>query len=136
MANLVNVRISLHQFGKNIPGIQGRDYFFPSKDQIAYFKKIGFHSIRLPILWERLQPELYGPLDQQYLAGIISVLDGAAENDMPVVIDLHNYAHYRDKVVGGQAVPSQAFFDVWQKIAGALNKYKALYAYGLMNEPS
>lgn len=123
------------EFGKSIPGQEGHDYYFPSGSQIAYYKRIGFRSIRLPILWERLQPELNGPLDQQYLAGIISVLKSAAENGMTVVIDLHNYAHYQGKVLGSQELPAQAFSDVWKKIADALRKYGALDGYGLMNEP-
>ncbi len=123
------------EFGKNIPGREDYDYFFPTKDQMAYYKKMGFRAIRLPVMWERLQPKLNGDLDQEYLEGIISVLKSAADNGMTVLVDLHNYARYRGQIVGGPAVPAQAFSDLWQKIARALSGYKALEGYGLMNEP-
>jgi endoglucanase len=122
-------------FGSNIPGREGFDYRFPTSSQIEYFSKVGFDSIRLAIKWERLQPELHGSLDQKYLAGIISVLDSAAENRVDVLIDIHNYARYRKELIGSDAVPASAFFDVWQRLARAVSSHKALYAYGLMNEP-
>jgi endoglucanase len=122
-------------FGTNIPGREGFDYRFPTGDQIAYFTKVGFESTRLSITWERLQPALNGPLDQKYLAGIVAFLDSAAANGTDVLVDLHNYARYRGEIIGSDAVPAGAFFDVWQRLARALNSHKALYAYGLMNEP-
>ncbi len=122
-------------FGTNVPGREGIDYRFPTGSQISYYTQIGFKSLRLSILWERLQPSLNGPLDRRHLAGIISFLDGAAANGVDVLIDLHNYARYRGELIGSDAVPASAFFDVWQRIARALSTHKALYAYGLMNEP-
>lgn len=122
-------------FGTNIPGREGFDYRFPTSSQISYYAKIGFKSLRLSILWERLQPSLNGPLDRRYLEGIVSFLDGAAANGVDVLIDLHNYGRYKGELIGGDAVPASAFLDVWQRIARALSTHKALYAYGLMNEP-
>jgi endoglucanase len=86
-------------------------------------------------MWERLQPALNGPLDAKYLAGIVTFLDGAAANGVDVLIDLHNYARYERQLLGSEAVPASAFFDVWQKLARAVSSHKALHAYGLMNEP-
>lgn len=134
-----NARIGINlagaEFGKNIPGREGVDYHFPTRKQIEYFASVGFNSIRLPIKWERLQAEAGGPLDERYLAGIVSVLNGAADLRMDVLIDLHNYARYRGELVGGETLPESMLFDVWQRIARALGSHKALYAYGLMNEP-
>ncbi len=133
--NPIGINLAGPEFGKTTPGRLGYDYFFPTEEEIIYFKKLGFRSIRLPIMWERLQPQLDGPLDKLYLAGITLVLDMAAKEDMSVVVDLHNYGRYRDHVVGSSEVPINALYDVWQKLAGELKNYKALHAYGLMNEP-
>jgi len=129
------VNLAGAEFGRNIPGVEGTDYRFPTREQVEYFAKVGFNSIRLPVKWERLQPQLGGELDSRYLAGIRSVLDSAEERDMDVLIDLHNYARYRGELVGSEDVPARMLFDVWRRVALALGAHKGLYAYGLMNEP-
>jgi endoglucanase len=54
---------------------------------------------------------------------------------MQVILDVHNYGRYRGAVVGSQAVPNQAFADLWQRLATRFKGNGAVWAYGLMNEP-
>jgi endoglucanase len=118
-----------------IPGVQGRHYRFPSAEHIRYYDEAGFNSIRLPFIWERLQPKLFEALDSAYLAQLINFMDEAAQTGQRVVLDLHNQGRYRGNIVGSDAVPAAAFRDLWRRIASTVHQHKALLAYGLMNEP-
>lgn len=124
------------EFGPSrIPGKVNYDYRFPTAAKIQYYDEAGFNAIRLPFIWERLQPVLYGELDPAYLALIIKFLDDASLQNQHVLLDLHNYGRYRGNIVGTEAVPAKAFRDVWKRLAKALGNHRALLAYGLMNEP-
>lgn len=118
-------------------GAKVTDYYrFPTKENAAYYNSVGFDTIRLPLKWERLQPVLFQNLDSAYLKQIIDVLDIAQLNKQKVLLDLHNYGRYNDKVVGSvPEVPIKSFYDVWNKIASAVGAHPAVFAYGLMNEP-
>lgn len=118
-----------------IPGRLGYDYKFPDYKDLLYYKKKGFKIMRLSILWERIQSNLYSDLRHSYLNEIKYFLDKAEELNLLVLIDLHNYGRYKKEIIGNEQVPNDAFFDVWYKIASELKDYPALYAYGLMNEP-
>lgn len=108
---------------------------FPTEGHLIYYKGVGMNTIRLPIVWETIQPSLYGGLNTRYLAHALEFLDKAQLQDMKVVIDLHNYGRYQNKLIGSQDVPARAFKDVWQRLAGAFSRHSAVYGYGLMNEP-
>ncbi len=118
-----------------LPGRIGHDYKFPNSEMLLRYKSIGFDSIRLSIIWERIQPTLTGPLDEQYLRSLEKVLQDAAVYELKVLIDLHNYGRYRGNLIGSASVPASAFQDIWAKLSLALGKYPSLYGYGLMNEP-
>ncbi|MDP1664540.1 MAG: glycoside hydrolase family 5 protein [Methylobacter sp.] len=124
------------EFGPGrIPGKVNYDYRFPTAAKIQYYDEARFNAIRLPFIWERLQPVLYGALDPAYLALIIKFLDDASLQNQHVLLDLHNYGRYRGNIVGTEAVPAKAFRDVWKRLAQAVGNHRALLAYGLMNEP-
>jgi endoglucanase len=123
------------EFGRKIPGRMHFDYTFPSQKHLIYYKNIGFDYVRLPIKWERIQPSLFSALDPGYLKAIKTFLTQAKEQEMAVLLDLHNYGKYSKSIVGTVAVPYEAFQDFWYKIALELESYEALYGYGLMNEP-
>ena len=97
---------------------------FPTAAHIAYYKGIGMNAIRLPIVWETIQPTLNGELDARYLGHAIDLLDKANAQGMKVLIDLHNYGRYRDKVIGTAEVPADAFKDIWKRLAEAFSKHQ------------
>jgi endoglucanase len=82
-----------------------------------------------------MQPTLNGELNARYLAHAIEFLDAADKHGMKVLVDLHNYGRYRNKLIGTADVPAAAFQDVWTRLAGAFYKHPAILGYGLMNEP-
>lgn len=112
-----------------------RELQFPTAAHIAYYRQAGMNAIRLPLVWETLQPSLNGALDERYLGHAMAFLDEAQVQGMKVLIDLHNYGRYQKALVGSEAVPAAAFHDIWRRLALALHRHKAVYAYGLMNEP-
>ncbi|MBL8480618.1 MAG: cellulase family glycosylhydrolase, partial [Rhodocyclaceae bacterium] len=111
------------------------ELLFPTAAHIAYYKGAGMNAIRLPLVWETLQPVLYGELDARYLGHVREFLERARAQDMPVLLDLHNYARYRGNLVGSAEVPLAAFEDLWRRLAAALRAHPAVLGYGLMNEP-
>ncbi len=119
----------------HIPGKYNTNYFFPAPNYLEKWKKEGIRTIRFPILWERLQSELNGELDKDYAQLIENTLQQAADNDMGVILDIHNYARYRKQVIGTDAVPIAAYQDFLERVAKRWKDHEGLYAYDIMNEP-
>jgi endoglucanase len=117
-----------------------REYQFPGPEDLAYLASKRMNLVRLPIGWERVQPDLFGPLDPTYLAGIRAVVDEAKRLKLTVIIDVHNYARYwvrggdRPVVIGAPGVPVEALGDLWAKLAAQWPSDPAV-VLGLMNEP-
>ena len=90
--------------------------------------------IRLPFLWERLQPTLNGPLDPAELARIDDVVTYATAKGLKVDLDVHDFGKYRGQLIGSDAVPVAAFADFWSRIASHFAANGGVL-FGLMNEP-
>lgn len=118
-----------------LPGQYGKDYIYPLRENLAFFALAGAGLIRLPVRWERVQPEPGGPLDAAELARIAQVLSWARQLDLCLLLDLHNFGKYRDRVVGSEALTEAMLLDVWVKLATLLGDPDYLMI-GLMNEPA
>ncbi|RMH59801.1 MAG: hypothetical protein D6678_07275 [Zetaproteobacteria bacterium] len=126
------VNLAGGEFAPNvIPGVYGVDYIYPNATELDYYRSKGFTYLRLPILWERLQPALLGPLSTAELARIDAVVSEVRTRGMKLIIELHNFARYRGVIVTG---PQLA--DVWGKLAAHYANESAIYGYDLMNEPN
>ncbi len=133
---LRGVNLSGGEFGVGtLPERYDQDYTYPTPVELDYYSGVGMTLVRLPFLWERLQPGLFGPLDLSEVARIDAVFDNARSRGLKVILDPHNYARYRGQVIGTDAVPNASFADFWAKLAAHYQAEPALYAYGLMNEP-
>lgn len=119
----------------HIPGKLNTNYFFPKPGYLKQWSEKGIKTIRFPIMWERLQGELNGELDEDYASLIEETFKQAAENDMRVILDIHNYARYRKQIIGTDAVPISAYQDLLERIAERWKDQDGLYAYDIMNEP-
>ena len=108
---------------------------FPDESHIIYYKNVGMNAIRVPLYWEEMQPILSGQMNQRYIQHTLEFLDKAQANGMKVIIDLHNYARYRNVLIGAPDVPLAAFASFWKALASALKHHPAIFAWGLMNEP-
>lgn len=133
--HLTGVNIAGAEFaGRKIPGVADRDYFYPSKATMDYVAAKGMTAIRIPFLWERMQPQLDGPLDPGESRRLEVVVRYATTKGLYVVLDVHNYAHYRQKVIGSPEVPVNALANLWGQIAPQY-KSNSKVGFGLMNEP-
>lgn len=119
--------------------LYGRDYIYPSVQELDYYASKGFEVIRLPYRWERLQPSLFGPLNQSELGRIKSFVAAAQARNMRVILSPHNYGRYflngNEMLIGTAGVPIEAFADFSHKVAAEFAGDDAVYALSLMNEP-
>jgi len=123
------------EFGDGkFPGTYNSDYVYPSASSVDYFKGKGMNSVRLPFLWERLQPTLNQAFDATELSRLTSFVQQVTAKGVTVMIDPHNYARYRGNVIGSQAVPNSAYADFWSRLASQF-KGNNLVVFALMNEP-
>lgn len=113
-----------------IPGRYGLDYIYPNQQELDYYRKKGFTYIRLPILWERFQPKAMGALDAAELSRLDAFVTAVAQRKMKLILDLHNFARYR-----GVLATAAQLADFWGRMAAHYRTNKAIFGYGLMNEP-
>lgn len=96
---------------RNASTLPNLHFTVPRQADVAWLAQNGFRKNRLPVLWEMLQPMLAdthasaavralvgepGEFHAQYAQWITDVLDAHAAVGARCVIDLHNYARYRD----------------------------------------
>ncbi|MFL6626934.1 MAG: glycoside hydrolase family 5 protein [Vitreoscilla sp.] len=130
------VSLSGAEFGAgSLPGNHGSDYIYPGTSSVAYFRSKGMNIMRLPFLWERLQPSLDQPFDAAELARLTDFVAQATAGGSTVLLDPHNYARYRGNLIGSAAVPYAAFADFWSRLATQF-KGNGKVVFGLMNEPN
>jgi len=131
--DLLGVNLAGGEFGA-VGQAYGTGYTYPTHAEIDYEAASGMNVIRLPFLWERIQPALGGPLDPAELARIDDVVNYATSKGMKVDLDVHDYGNYGGQPIGSSAVPNSAFADLWGKIA-AHYATNVNVMFGLMNEP-
>lgn len=133
---MVLINVSGAESSENVfPGQNGTHYFFPSDGYFARWKSKGIRTVRFPVKWERLQPVLGGGLDATYAGLIDKMLVQANRQGIGVILDVHNYARYRQHVIGSRQVSVDHYRQLMQRIAERWHAAPALYAYDLMNEP-
>lgn len=119
-----------------IPGQENTNYTFNNDATFNYFANKGLKTIRIPILWERIQPTLNGALATGYLNSLKNNITWAKSHNAKVVIDVHNYGRNAGRVIGVDAnVPISSFTDLWVKLSNEFKSETGIYAYDLMNEP-
>lgn len=139
-ARLTGVNLAGAEFNtKQIPGVVFRDYTYPSTAELRYIASQGANVIRLPFLWERLQPVANGPLNPAELGLLRSTINNASAQGLCVLLDVHNYAKYytyklTDTLPDGSSV-SNAFIAFWLALAAEFSD-PTITAFGLMNEPA
>jgi endoglucanase len=115
-------------------GQYGTNYIYPGHDSIDYYASKGMDVVRLPFLWERVQPTMNGALDANELQRIDDFVDYANSKGMKVILDVHNYGSGFGNLIGSPGTPDSAFADLWGKLAGHYADNPNTI-FGLMNEP-
>jgi aryl-phospho-beta-D-glucosidase BglC (GH1 family) len=119
---LTGVSLAGTKFGeRNLPGVYKVDYRHPTVAEFDYFVSKGISTFRLPFRWERLQRKLGAPFDPIELAWLDRFVIYATNHGAYVILDPHNYARYREEIIGSARVPLTAFSDFWSRSAVKYN---------------
>ncbi|MCC6621817.1 MAG: cellulase family glycosylhydrolase [Deltaproteobacteria bacterium] len=137
-AMLRGINIAGAEFGAaELPGTHLTDYIWPTLANgydVSYYTDKGMNVIRLPFLWERLQPTLRGPFDVTENARLTAAVAEFEATGATVVLDPHNYARYRGAILNESDVTSADLADLWARLA-TLFADDPQVVFGLMNEP-
>lgn len=133
---LAGVNLSGAEFAaEKLPGKVFTDYVYPDLDEMRLFQSMGMNTFRLPFLWERVQPQLFGELDQAELQHIKDSVAAASSIGVCLILDVHNFGQYRGNPIGSPQVPRAALIDLWQRLLGNFQDPSNV-AFDLMNEPA
>jgi len=127
-------------FGVSLSGAEwgqpSETSFYPSTDLLDYYQSKGLRLIRLPIMWERIQPTLSSSLDATELGKLTTFVDAVASRNMKIIVDIHNYARYNGNIIGAlTGVTTADVQDLWIRLATELKSKSCIWGYGIMNEP-
>jgi aryl-phospho-beta-D-glucosidase BglC (GH1 family) len=123
--------------GAKLPGLPNTDFPVLDVKLLDYYLSKGIKVVRLPFLWERVQPALGGALDATYLGYLTTFVAGAATRGMRVILDVHDYGGYRGTKLGAVGGPTNAnLADLWTRLSTSFVGKPGVEGYDLMNEPS
>ncbi len=128
----VGVNLSGGEFGSG--SRMNYDYTYPTHGELDYYASKGLDVVRLPVLWERLQPSQNGPLSSGDIGRIADVVHYADTKGIKVILDVHDYGYGYGSLIGSSATPNASFADLWGKLAGQFATDSNVI-FGLMNEP-
>src|SRR5882757_4498829 len=72
-----------------LPGAVNVNFTANGENSYTYFGNKGLTTIRVPFLWERIQPTLNGPLDATYKGYVDSNIAWAKLHGCKVILDVH-----------------------------------------------
>lgn len=122
-----------------LPGRIDHDYVAPTTEALTYFHRRGARVVRIPFLWERLQPRLDRPFDDAHWRVLARLIAQTGERRMRLVLDPHQYGRRRidgaEHIIGESPLVTVAHFtafwaDLARRCAGASH-----VIFGLQNEP-
>lgn len=122
------------EFGSAIPGVNGRDYAFPTNSEVDYYLSKGMNTFRMGFKWERMQPAANGAFDAAYEAGLDGVVAYATSKGARVIVQPHNFARYYGNVIGSAQVPNAVFADFWSRMSAKWGGNPNVM-FNLVNEP-
>ena len=130
-------------FGVDISGAEWgaseQNLYYPTPEQLAYYQSKGIRLIRFAFRWETIQPALGGELNQAELDRLKKLVKNAANSNIYVILDLHNYCRYKiddsEYIIGSDKLPVKYIKDLWTRLAEEFKSFDNIYGYGIMNEP-
>lgn len=133
-------------FCNDARGKLGEDYFINRRPTFERLSEAGFEGFRIPFCWERLQPQLGGPLDPDGVQDLRYMLGATESTDRKAILSMHNAGRYTMRVdgvptacgleesIGGKVrVTAQHFAEFWSRLSHALCGLPNLRGYGLMS---
>ncbi|CAN5176455.1 hypothetical protein BH09PAT1_BH09PAT1_0960 [soil metagenome] len=128
------------------PGTYSQDYIYDPSSTFTYLASRGYNLVRLPIRWERIQPNLNTALSTTESARLQSFVARASSAGLGVVLDIHNFGGYYlydntqskgvQRKIGSLQLPQSSFVDLWSRLSTLFKNDANVLAYDLMNEPN
>lgn len=141
---LLGVNLAGAEFGTTNPaensGRHATHYIYPLPIFISRYRSpeklndLNFNIVRLPFRWERLQHNVREELQKEELRRLKDSAKWLNSRNIAMILDVHNYGFYRQKIVGGPEVSTEDLVDLWRKLAREFAD-QPLVIFGLMNEP-
>ena len=131
------------RFSNANPGRYQTRYHYDWQYTFDYLVRRGVDHVRIPFRWERLQPRLGRPLDDDEVRRLKAVVGRARRADLKVILDMHNYGAYYlsngtegvRRPIGSKRLPIGRFVDVWRRISRKFDGVDGVIGYALMAEP-
>lgn len=131
--------------GINLSGFSDRnkEWYHPKlgeefKPMMDYYHSKGMNFLRVPIWWDRLQPELNEPFDTTVWDQVKAVVDYGLNLDCTVMINNHcmggRGVHPNEIKLGDPQLPYVALADFWARIAETYKDKENVW-FDLINEP-
>lgn len=137
---ITGVNIAGLEFGAGrLPGRADHDYVAPSRAEIDFYHAQGARAIRLPFLWERLQPNIGEGFDEAYWRLLEETIAASRTRDMHLILDPHQYGRRRiagvEHIIAESALVTEAHFAAfWVELARRCRR-QVHVIFGLQNEP-
>lgn len=131
----INISSTRKLFGVNIAGAEfNAQAFYTDRKYTgySYFHDTGLTLMRLPFLWERLQPIPYQALSSDTSLYGTMIAAAHAAGDM-VIIEPHNYGRYNNQPLTMN--DTAMFSDLWKRLTQTYQNTPGIWGYELMNEP-
>ena len=129
-------------FSNRNPGAYNVAYHYDSAATFRFLASRGIRLVRIPFRWERIQPSLGDPLDQNEARRLARVIGRAHGAGLRVILDLHNYGGFYEDQRGrgvlrhlGEGSMDRDFADVWRRLARRFRGTPGVVGFDLMNEP-
>ena len=97
--------IPQYLFGVNYSGGMFRDpnkFDVPSIESLTTWQRRASSSYVCPSVGNGLQPKLMGELNEAVLTNIKQTIKLMSDRGMKVMLDMHNFARYRGKLIGSE----------------------------------
>lgn len=134
------------EFCNDNSGTFGEDYFTNQRPALELLADEGFEGFRIPFLWERMQPNLGGPLDPTGVQALRYMIATADRLGCKVILAMHNAGDYTIRIndapvacrlqesVNGQVrVESDHFVEFWSRMSHALCGLPNLHGFSLLS---
>lgn len=124
---------------RRLPGRLHHDFVAPTVEELDYYRSCGARAVRIPFLWERLEPRLGERFDEGYWSILSGLVEAADARGMHVVLDPHQYGRRRSRgaahIIGESDQVSAAHFAAfWGELARRCRGASHV-VFGLQNEP-
>lgn len=131
------------RFSNEAPGAYNTRYHYDRQTTFDYLADRGVGHVRIPFRWERIQPRLGKPLDDEEVRRLKAAVERADQAGLGVILDVHNYgAYYLNKdgrgvrtPIGSKECSVADFADLWRRLSNVFKGDDRIVMYALMAEP-